>query len=90
MGATSVQSFLRFYEVPGYGPGNGAFNVSWDSVTALENWVERNVAPTAQTIRDANAASNSRTRPLCDYPAWPRYNGAGDVNAASSFTCVTN
>nr|WP_311548340.1 tannase/feruloyl esterase family alpha/beta hydrolase [Paraburkholderia sp. Cpub6] len=29
-----------------------------------------------------------RTRPLCQYPAWPSYNGAGDVNSASSFTCV--
>jgi feruloyl esterase len=90
MGAASVQSFMRFYEAPGYAHGNGAFNVSWDSVTALENWVERGTAPTAQTIRDSNATSNNRTRPLCDFPAWPKYNGTGDINAASSFTCVTN
>ena len=29
-----------------------------------------------------------RTRPLCEYPSWPKYRGNGDVNAASSFTCV--
>ena len=29
-----------------------------------------------------------RTRPLCDYPKWPQYNGTGDVNLAASFTCV--
>jgi hypothetical protein len=29
-----------------------------------------------------------RSRPLCDYPKWARYNGTGDVNAAASFTCV--
>ena len=29
-----------------------------------------------------------RTRPLCDYPKWARYNGTGDVNLAASFTCV--
>ena len=25
------------------------------------------------------------TRQMCKYPAWPRYRGTGDVNAASSF-----
>jgi hypothetical protein len=28
-----------------------------------------------------------RTRPLCEYPSWPKYKGSGDVNLASSFTC---
>jgi hypothetical protein len=34
-------------------------------------------------------ASAGRTRPLCLYPAWPRYKGTGDLNAASSFVCTT-
>ena len=67
MGAASVASFLKFYEVPGYGHGNGAFNVSWDSVVALEAWVEHGTAPSAQTARDSNASQNNRTRPLCEY-----------------------
>jgi hypothetical protein len=25
--------------------------------------------------------------PVCQYPRFPKYNGAGDVNAASSYTC---
>jgi len=29
-----------------------------------------------------------RTRPLCDYPKWPRYAGSGDVNLAASYTCA--
>jgi hypothetical protein len=29
------------------------------------------------------------TRPLCKYPAYPRYTGTGDVNSASSFVCST-
>jgi hypothetical protein len=28
------------------------------------------------------------TDTACQYPAWPSYNGAGDVNSAASFTCV--
>jgi hypothetical protein len=29
-----------------------------------------------------------RTRPLCEWPEWPKYDGAGDVNRAESFSCV--
>jgi hypothetical protein len=32
---------------------------------------------------------SGRTRPLCEWPAWPKYGGVGDVKRASSFTCVT-
>ena len=28
-------------------------------------------------------------RPLCKYPEYPRYNGAGDQAAAESYTCTT-
>ena len=59
-----------------------------DSVDALERWVEQGVAPSGLTVTDANAGNNGRTRPLCEYPAWPRYDGTGDVDRASSFSCV--
>jgi pimeloyl-ACP methyl ester carboxylesterase len=88
MTAEKVSSFARYYEVPGQGHVTGAFATAWDSVKALEDWVERGVAPTAQVVADRNASTNGRTRPLCEYPAWPKYNGTGDVNAAASFTCV--
>jgi len=31
--------------------------------------------------------SANRTRPLCVYPKVARYNGTGDVESASSFSC---
>ena len=37
---------------------------------------------------DRHRRRPGRTRPLCDYPKWPQYNGTGDVNLAASFTCV--
>jgi len=90
MGAANVSNFLRYYEIPGYGHAvSSQFNAAWDSVTVLENWVERGIAPPAQVVADT-AGVPGRTRPLCEYPAWPRYNGSGDVNAAASFTCATN
>ena len=89
MGAANVDKFVRYYEAPGYGHAvSTTFNVAWDSLTTLENWVEKSTTPPAQVMSDAGGAVNGRTRPLCEYPKWSRYNGTGDVNVAASFTCV--
>jgi hypothetical protein len=83
-----VEGFARYYEVPGYGHAvSSQFNATWDSLTALEQWAEGGVAPANQVTTDTVGVPG-RTRPLCDYPKWPRYNGTGDVNAAASFSCV--
>jgi hypothetical protein len=88
MGPAEVWKFARYYEVPGYGhAASSTFNAAWDSLTTLENWVERDVEPTSQVVTDT-AGVPGRTRPLCDFPEWAQYNGTGDVNLAASFTCV--
>jgi tannase/feruloyl esterase len=87
-GQPALDSFVRFYEIPGFGHGNGVFNAKFDSLSALDGWVAHGRAPGTLIGTDANAASRGRTRPLCVYPAWPKYSGSGDANAASSFTCV--
>ena len=88
MGPERVQRFVRYYEVPGYGHAlSTVFNASWDSLTALEQWVEHGVGPRDQVVTDTVGVPG-RTRPLCDYPKWPQYRGSGDVNAAASFQCV--
>jgi hypothetical protein len=83
----TTRQFLRYYLVPGANHANfgaPAFAASWDSLTALERWVEKGQSPTSPTVTDA---IHNRTRPLCEYPAWPRYRG-GDPNTASSFACT--
>ena len=40
-----------------------------------------------QVATDANQGAN-RTRPMCIYPAWPRYDGSGPEGDAASFSCV--
>jgi Tannase and feruloyl esterase len=88
MGVSTVANFVRFYEIPGYGHSvSTVYNAAWDSLTTLENWVENGTAPSAQVVADT-AGIPGRTRPLCEYPSFPRYNGAGNVDTASSFTCV--
>ena len=89
MGDSAVANFVRYYEIPGYGhAASSVFNASWDSLTTLENWVEKGEAPPPQIVADT-AGVPGRTRPLCEYPSFPRFNGSGDVNAASSFTCAS-
>lgn len=86
-GPTNVEEFARYYEVPGSGHALGAaFTPGWDSLTALENWVENGIAPANQIMTDT-AVHAGRTRPMCEYPTWPKYIGSGDVNSASSFIC---
>ena len=88
MGAARVKDFMRFYMAPGFGHTYGAFLVGWDSLGALDGWVTRGAAPGPQVATDTNKATAGRTRPLCEYPAYPRYNGAGDVREAGSFHCA--
>ena len=87
-GQGGVDSFMRFYMIPGFGHGFGPFNAKIDSLTALRNWVEKGEAPKGLTAIDGNANAN-RTRPLCEWPAWPKFTGApGTENSSASFSCV--
>ena len=89
MGRETVANFVRYYEIPGYAHvASTDFNASWDSLTVLENWTQKNIPPSNPIVADT-AGVAGRTRPLCDYPSWPRYKGLGDINAAASFVCTT-
>jgi pimeloyl-ACP methyl ester carboxylesterase len=91
-GQGRLDSFMRFYVVPGLGHGFGVFNAKFDSLGALRAWVENGTAPAGLTAVDENMdAGAGRTRPLCEYPKWPKFTGAkGTEKSASSFTCVAN
>jgi feruloyl esterase len=90
-GPAQVDNFARYYEIPGLGHAvSTAFNPGWDSVTALEDWVEKGNAPVNQVMTDG-AGVPGRTRPLCPYPTFAKYKGNSlDVNLASSFTCANS
>jgi feruloyl esterase len=88
-GQAGLDSFLRFYVIPGLGHGFGPFNAKYDGLKVLEDWVERGQAPGTLTASDGNTGANAgRTRPMCVFPAWPKYRGSGDVNSAASYDCV--
>ncbi|RVV97220.1 tannase/feruloyl esterase family alpha/beta hydrolase [Mesobaculum littorinae] len=88
-----ADSFVRFYPVPGMPHGQGGASADeFDLLAALTDWVEDDVAPdrVTATIRDDNEAApeavRGTTRPLCPYPAEPKYQG-GDTVTADNFAC---
>lgn len=91
MGAAQVDSFVRFYELPGaqHGPST-VFQASWDQLTSLENWVEKGIDPSNNLVSSDDVGVPGRTRPMCTYPGWPKYGGTGDINSATSFSCTLN
>ncbi|MDI5976132.1 tannase/feruloyl esterase family alpha/beta hydrolase [Amycolatopsis magusensis] len=90
MGPARVDSFARYYEIPGAQHGfSSAFHPEWDQLATIENWVEKGIDPANNIVATDDAGVPGRTRPLCTFPSWPKYNGSGDVNNAKSFTCTT-
>ncbi len=71
----------------GGGPGVNSF----DMVAALDAWVTGGAAPTrivGVRLAAPNApAAPALSRPICAYPALPRYDGRGDANKPESFAC---
>jgi feruloyl esterase len=85
---SQVSDFARLFLAPGVmhcgrGPGPDTF----DSVGALEAWVEHGMAPDSMIAAHKTAGKTDRTRPLCAYPHKAVYDGKGDSNDAASFSC---
>ena len=81
----------RLFVLPGVqhcggGPGASRF----DMLAALSGWVESGQAPSGLVATRTDAVGNVLfSRPICEFPAYPRYEGQGDPTDASSFRCVT-
>jgi len=107
MGKAGTEAFARLYMVPGMqhcggGPGANAFgengpvlggkDAQHNISLALEQWVEKGVAPGAVIAtkyeNDDQAKGVKMTRPLCPYPQVAKYKGNGDTNDAANFVCA--
>jgi hypothetical protein len=89
-GQAAADQFMRYYIAPGVlhcSGGPGADQV--DLLDALDDWVREDTAPGHLTAAKLVNGAPALSRPLCVYPTYPRYNGSGDVNAASSYTCTS-
>jgi feruloyl esterase len=90
LGAERTREFLRLFTAPGVdhvgtgGPANANF------LGALVSWVESDLAPERLSLVEQDSRppfAVKRSRPLCEWPATPRYK-AGDPNLSRSFECA--
>ena len=86
----NMDDFYRIFFVPGMGHcGAGATGPDkFDVVAGLENWVEKNVAPTRIESMQYEDGKVTRSRPLCKYPEVAKYDGAGSTDEARNFVCA--
>jgi feruloyl esterase len=86
-GADAVRRWSRLFLVPGMGHcgGGSLATSSFDMLTALVNWVERDIPPDA--VVASTVGQPRLSRPLCPYPQFASYSGRGDPSDASSFAC---
>jgi feruloyl esterase len=90
MGQDGADQVMRFYVGPG--GGHNATGISQiDTLSLLEAWVERGTAPPDQITAvdiDPDTLRRGRSMPACRYPAFARYDGKGNPDAAESFRCT--
>jgi hypothetical protein len=85
-GGPGPSAFGQFGMPTAKGPQNGLFD-------SLQDWVEKGapdegVFATRYVPGEDGKMKAEITRPLCAYPAVPKYKGSGDSNDASSFACA--
>jgi feruloyl esterase len=101
-GRANTQDFFRLFMIPGQShiPGNVGAE-SMDYVQAMEDWVEKGVAPDVMVghklkwitqmmgpmylSKDLQPANYLYSRPHYPYPIQARYKGKGDPDDAASF-----
>lgn len=88
-GLDKTRDFYRLFMAPGMGHCSGGPGPNqFDAVTALEQWVEKGIAPDRIIATHSTGGTVDRTRPLCPYPQVARHKGSASVDDAASFACV--
>jgi feruloyl esterase len=87
-GRAAVDRAYRLFMAPGMGHcGGGDGPNTFDTLTALEEWVEQGKAPDQIPASLSTNGQTVRTRPLCPYPQVAAYRGTGSTDEAASFVC---
>jgi feruloyl esterase len=88
-GLERTREFFRFFAAPGMGHCSGGPGPNqFDTLAALEQWVEKGVAPDKLIASHITNGKVDRTRPLCVYPLVARWKGTGSTDEATNFACV--
>jgi len=85
-GRAQTDAFFRLFLVPGVHHGGGGPGLTeFDTLTALERWVEHGEPPTKLTSSRSLNGVAERSRPVYPYPVLAHYTGHGDPKQAASF-----
>jgi feruloyl esterase len=90
MGREKVNQFFMLFTAPGVDHVGSGAPANVDMLTALVDWVERGKAPANLELAEQEPRlpfAVKRSRPLCEWPKWPRYR-SGDTLQAASFACT--
>jgi feruloyl esterase len=87
-GYDKLQEHARLFMAPGMlhcvgGSGPNTF----DTLSALEKWVEKGIAPDAISATHSTNNVIDRSMPLCKFPEQAHYKGSGDVTDSSNWNC---
>jgi feruloyl esterase len=90
-GYPKLQQSARLFMVPGMqhcvlGAGPNSF----DTLSAMEQWVEKGIAPDAIPAAHLTNTVADRTMPLCKFPEQAHYKGSGDPKMAARWSCAEN
>lgn len=78
--------FIRLFMVPGMAHcGGGAGPNTFDTIGTLEAWREKGTPPAEITAFNPQTGV---TRPLCPYPQYAKYKGAGNMKDAAHWACT--
>lgn len=85
-GLEAVSKWSQFYFVPGMGHcGGGPGLDRFDFLGAMQDWVEKGVAPRSVIV--TGKAFPGRSRPLCPHPKHAHYKGQGNPDDSNNFEC---
>jgi len=85
-GRKQTEDFFRLFLVPGVHHGSGGPGYTeFDSLSALEYWVERGQPPDKLIVGRLSNGVLERTRPVYPYPLLAHYSRKGDPKQADSF-----
>ena len=89
LGPRQPLEFMRLYTAPGVDHVGTGAPAQVDMLDLLANWVETGRSPLDLEVVEQEAKPPFkvlRSRPLCEWPRWPKYVG-GNADEASSFAC---
>jgi feruloyl esterase len=87
-GRQKPEASVRLFLVPGMQHCSGGIGPDrFDTLSAIEAWVERGQPPDAIAAHTGADAAVPHRLPLCPYPQQARYSGSGALDDAANWKC---